>query len=370
MPRLRRRRWRGNVEPQPNIDDSDIDPDDNDNETDDRDAPMIRTHHLISLATRKAAWLVIAATVACIAAFPAAAQSYPNKPIRIVVPYAAGGTTDQLARAIQPAMSESLGQPIIIDNRPGAGGSIGTEQVAKAPADGYTLVFGNTGPSAVLSMMRKIPYDEQKDFRPISTVAITPMILAVPNEIPAKTVKEFIAYVKKSGSTLNIGSVGNGSLSHMTSEYFNSVAGVKLLHIPYNGGGPLASAMLGGQVQAAFVTGLDGATLLASGRVKYLGVGTLQPTPVVPGLPTIAQDVPGFKSTAWFGVLAPKGTPDDVIAKLHAAIAAAVDKPEMRKLFADRNVEAKSSTPAELEAIIRDEIAQWKPVIRDAKIEM
>ena len=320
--------------------------------------------------TRRAAGALVALAISLPVALPAAAQGYPNKPIRIVVPYAAGGTTDQLARAIQPAMSESLGQTIIIDNKPGAGGSIGADQVAKATADGYTLLFGNTGPSAVLSMMRKTPYDELKDFRPISTVAITPMILAIPNDIPAKTVKEFVAYVKKSGSTLNIGSVGNGSLSHMTSEYFNSMAGVRLTHIPYNGGGPLAVAMLGGQVQAAFVTGLDGATMIASGKVRYLGVGTLQPTPVVPGLPTIAQDVPGFKSTAWFGVLAPKGTPEEIVTKLHSAVAAAVARPEIRKLFADRNVEARSSTPAELEAIIKDEIVQWKPVIRDAKIEM
>ena len=310
-------------------------------------------------------------TAACLAlTLPAAAQTWPSKPIRIVVPYAAGGTTDQLARAIQQPLSEVLGQPIIIDNKAGAGGSIGTDAVAKSPADGYTLLFGNTGPSAVLSLMRKVPYDELKDFKPISTVAFTPMILAVPNETPAKTVKEFVAYAKKSGSTLNIGSVGNGSLSHMTSEYFNTLAGIRLAHIPYNGGGPLATAMLGGQVQAAFVTGLDGATMIASGKVKYLGVGTLKPTPVVPGLPAIAEDVPGFKSSAWFGVLAPKGTPEEIVAKVHAAVVAAVNRPEIRKLFADRNVEARSSTPAELEAIIKDEVAQWKPVIRDAKIEM
>jgi tripartite-type tricarboxylate transporter receptor subunit TctC len=320
---------------------------------------------------RRAAFASLAAlSLSLAAALPAAAQTYPTKPIHIVVPYAAGGTTDQIARAVQQPLADMLGQPVIIDNKPGAGGSIGADAVAKAAPDGYTILFGNTGPSAVLSLMRKTPYDEVKDFRPISTIAFTPMILAVPSDIPAKTVKEFIAYVKKSGNALNIGSVGNGSLSHMTSEYFNTMAGIRLQHIPYNGGGPLATAMLGGQVQAAFVTGLDGAALVASGKVKYLGVATLKPTPVVPGLPTIAEDVPGFRSSAWFGVLAPKGTPDEVVNKLHAAVAAAVERPEIRKLFADRNVEARSSTPAELETIIKDEITQWKPVIRDAKIEM
>ncbi|NUZ06135.1 Bug family tripartite tricarboxylate transporter substrate binding protein [Piscinibacter koreensis] len=316
-----------------------------------------------SLARR----LVLACIVA--AALPAAAQTYPTKPIRVIVPYAAGGSTDQLARAIQQPMSDLLGQPVIIDNRPGAGGTIGTDMVAKAAPDGYTLVFGNTGPSAVVSMMRKTPYDELKDFRPISTVAITPMILAVPADIPVTTAKEFVAWVGKHPN-LNYGSVGNGSLSHMTGEYFNSLAGTRLTHIPYNGGAPLTTAFVGGQVQASFVTGLDGATMLATGKVKYLAVGTPQRTPVVPGLPAIAEEIPGFRSSAWFGLLAPKGTPDEIVAKLNAAVVAAVRRPEIQKLFASRNVEARSSTPAEMEALIRDEIAQWKPVIRDSKIEM
>lgn len=304
------------------------------------------------------------------AALPAIAQNYPNKPIRVVVPYAAGGSTDQLARAVQQPLAEALGQPVIIDNRPGAGGAIGTDAVAKAAADGYTLVFGNTGPSALLPLMRKTPYDVINDFSPISTVAFTPMILAVPADVPASTVQEFVAYAKKQAGTLNIGSVGNGSFSHLTSEYFNTAAGVRLQHVPYNGGAPLTTAMLGGQVQASFVTGLDGATMLGTGKVKYLGVATLKPTPVVPGQPAIADALPGFKSAAWFGLLAPKGTPDDVVQKLNAAVVAAVARPEIQKLFTGRNVEARSSTPAEMATLIKDEIQQWKPVIQGARIEM
>ena len=303
-------------------------------------------------------------------ALPAAAQTYPNKPIRVIVPYAAGGSTDQLARAVQQPLAEALGQPVVIDNRPGAGGAIGTDMAAKAAPDGYTLVFGNSGPSALLSLMRKTPYDEVRDFRPISTVAFTPMILAVPADLPVGTVQEFIAYVKKQGGKLNIGSVGNGSFSHLTSEYFNTAAGIRLLHVPYNGGAPLTTAMLGGQVQASFVTGLDGATMLATGKVKYLGVSTLKATPVVPGVPAIADALPGFKSAAWFGLLAPKGTPDDIVQKLNAAVVAAVARPEIQKLFTGRNVEARSSTPAEMETLIKDEIQQWKPVIQGARIEM
>ena len=308
---------------------------------------------------------------ACLAiALPALAQSYPSRPIHIIVPYAAGGSTDQLARSIQQPMSEMLGQPVIVENKAGAGGTIGVDFVAKSAPDGYTLVFGNTGPNAVVSLMRKVPYDQLKDLRPISTVAFTPMILAVPADSPARTVKEFLAYAKQPGSTLNFGSVGNGSLSHLTGEYFNELAGLRMQHIPYNGGAPMMTAFVGGQIQAAFVTGLDGATLVNSGKVRYLAVGTPARTDTVAGLPAIAEDVPGFKSVAWFGVLAPKGIPDDVAAKLHAAVAAAVVRPEVRKLFADRKAEARSSTPQELETIIKDEVAQWGPVVRKANIQM
>ncbi len=299
-----------------------------------------------------------------------AQDNYPSKPIRIVVPYAAGGTTDQVARAIQPAMQEFLKQPVVIDNRAGAGGMIGTDTVAKAAPDGYTLVFGNSGPNAILPLLRKTPYDPLKDLRPISTVAITPMILAVSAGSPAKNLKEFLAAAKQSGSSWNFGSVGVGSLSHLTGEYFNHLAGLKLTHVPYNGGAPMMTAFGGGQLQAAFVTGLDGATMLQAGKVRYLAVGSPRRTNVVPGLPAISEEVPGFRSVAWFGVLAPAGVPDAVAAKLHEAVAYAVAKPEVQKLFTDRNVEARSSTPDELEHMIRDEMAQWGEVIKRSNIKL
>jgi tripartite-type tricarboxylate transporter receptor subunit TctC len=314
--------------------------------------------------------LLAALALSGAAALPAAAQTWPARPIHIVVPYAAGGSTDQLARAIQQPLSETLGQPVIIDNKPGAGGTIGVDAVVKAAPDGYTLVFGNTGPNAIVGLMRKVPYDGLKDLRPISTVALTPLILAVPSDLPVKTVKEFVAYAKERAGTMNYGSVGNGSLSHLTGEYFNQLVGLRMQHIPYGGGAPMMAAFLGGQIQASFVTGLDGATMLQSGKVKYLAVATAQRTEVVPGLPTVAEGVPGFKSVAWFGVLAPKALPDDIAAKLHTAIVAAVNRPEIRKLFTERQTEARTSTPQELDSLIREEIGQWEPVVRKAKIEM
>lgn len=311
----------------------------------------------------------IAAVLAAGLGHQALAQdTYPSRPIRIVVPYAAGGSTDQLARAIQLPMQDFLKQPVIIENKAGAGGTIGTEQVAKAVPDGYTLVFGNTGPNAVVPLMRKISYDPLKDLRPISTVAFTPMILAVPAGTPAKNLKEFLALARQ--NDWNFGSVGNGSLSHLTGEYFNHLAGLKLTHVRYAGGAPMMTAFAGGQIQAAFVTGLDGAAMLQAGRVKYLAVATPQRTDVVAGLPAIAEEVPGFRSSAWFGVLAPRGVPDDVAAKIHAAVQSAVARPEVQKMFADRNIEARSSTPQELERVIRDEMAQWGEVVRRSDIRM
>ncbi len=306
-----------------------------------------------------------------IATSPAAlAADYPERPIRIIVPYAAGGSTDQLARVVAQPMSEALGQPVIIENRPGAGGTIGVETVVRADPDGYTLLFGNTGPNAVVSLMRKVSYDPLKDLQPISTVANVPLILAVPATSQATTVQAFVADAKARGEAVNFGSVGVGSLSHLTGEYFNMLAGTSMTHIPYNGGAPMITAFVTGELDAAFVTGLDGAALAGSGKVRYLAVGTPEATPVLPGLPVIADVVPGFRSIAWFGVLGPKGMPPAVVDRLQRVVADAVALPETQRIFAQRNVEAKSSTPQELTTLIQSEVGQWEPVVRDAKIEM
>lgn len=314
------------------------------------------------------AGIFLAAALAASSAL--AADPYPSKPIHIVVPYAAGGTTDQVARALQQPMSEVLGQTIVIDNKPGAGGTLGTDYVVRADPDGYTLVFGNTGPNAIVQLMRKVPYDPLTDLRPISVAALAPLFLAVPTDSPVKNVKELIALARQQQDKFNFGSVGNGSLSHLTGEYFNELAGTKMLHVPYNGGAPMMTAFVGGQIQAAFVTGLDGATLLRAGKVRYIAVGAPKRSELLLNVPTVAEDVPGFKSISWFGLLAPKGVPDDVIAKLHAAVEKAVARPEVQKLFAERNVEAKASTPDELMHIIKDEVAQWGPIVKKANIQM
>ncbi len=312
----------------------------------------------------------IAAALATLAFAASAQDAYPNKPIRVVVPYPAGGTTDQLARAIQQPLQELLGQTIVIENKAGAGGALGTDIVAKAAPDGYTLVFGNSGPSATSSLMRKLPYDVLKDFRPLSTVVSVPLILAVAAESPHKTVGDFVAWAKTQGTALNYGSTGIGGSSHLTSEFFNELAGTRFQHIPYAGGAPLVTAFAGGQVHMAFVTGLDGSAMVQAGRIRYLAVASPQRTEVLPGLPAIAEDVPGFNSVVWFGLLAPKAVPDDIAAKLNAAIVKAVARPEVRKLFTDRNVEPRSSTPEQMEAVIRGELEKWGPVVKRANIKV
>lgn len=300
----------------------------------------------------------------------ALANTWPERPIRLIVPFSAGGSTDQLARAIQQPMGELLGQPVIVENKPGAGGAIGAELVSRAATDGYTLLFGNSGPSAVASLLRKLPYDVQKDFRPISTVALVPLALVASSKLPVKDFKEFLAYAKKPGATLSFGSVGTGSMAHLTGEYLNEAAGIAVQHIPYSGGGNLEMAVLSGEVETGWVNPLDGTSMVASGKARYLAVATPKRLAWLPNVPAVAEYLPGFDSTAWFGVLAPKGTPDDIVNRLNSAIVAALARPDVRKIIEAKMAEPRSSTPKELEATIQREIEQWAPVIRKNNIKL
>lgn len=321
-----------------------------------------------AISRRSALKILAAGTAAGVGVSSHAQSGEASKVIKIVVPYPAGGTTDQLARTVAQPLKEILGQSVIVENRPGAGGTLGTDYVAKQPADGYTLLFGNSGPNATASLMRKLPYDVPKDFRPLSGVVRVPLILAVAADSPYKSVGEFVAWARTQGDKLNYGSTGIGGSSHLANEYFNQLAGTRFQHIPYQGGAPLVTAFAGGQVQMAFVTGLDGAAMVQAGKIRYLAVASPRRTDVLPGLPAIAEDVPGFNAVVWFGLLAPAGIPQPMADRLSSAIAAAVQRPEVRKFFMDRNVEPWGSTPQELSRTIEGEIAQWGPIIKKANI--
>ena len=294
------------------------------------------------------------------------AQGYPNRPIRIVVPYPAGGATDQMARIIQQPLSEILGQPVIIDNKAGAGGIIGTDAVAKAAPDGYTLTFGNSGPNSMGPAIKKAPYDPIKDFAPVSLVGNVPLFLAVLPSMPVNNVKELLDLVKANPGKYNFGSVGIASASHLIGEYFNFVTGLKMLHVPYKGGAPAMLGFIGGEVQVMFMTGLDGLPHARAGKLKVLAIATDKPTELAPGVPVVADVVSGFNGTVWFGLLAPAGTAPEVIARLNDAVVKSVLRPNVKKAFGDLSADAVSNTPDQFARIIAAELAQWTRVVKES----
>ena len=310
--------------------------------------------------------VALCTAVAMLTAGSVLAQGYPNRPIRIVVPYPAGGATDQMARTIQGPMQEILGAPVIIDNKAGAAGIIGTDSVAKAAPDGYTLAFGNSGPNSMGPAIKKPPYDPVKDLMPISFVSTIPLFLAVHPSMPTMSVKELIDLVKANPGKYNYGSVGIGSASHLIGEYFNFVTGLKMVHVPYKGGAPAMLGFMGGEVQVMFMTGLDGLAHARAGKLRVLGIATPRATDLAPGVPAVADTVPGFSGVVWFGLLAPAGTPPEVIAKIHDAIAKSVARANVKKAFADMSVEAVSNSPAEFGQTISAELAQWTKVVRES----
>ena len=306
------------------------------------------------------------AALMMVMASAALAQTYPNRPIRIVVPYPAGGATDQMARIISGPLSELLGQPVIIENKAGAGGAIGTDAVAKAAPDGYTLTFGNAGPNSMGPAIRKAPYDPIKDLAPISFVANVPLFLAVHPSLPVNNVKELIELVKANPGKYNFGSVGIASASHLIGEYFNFVTGLKMVHVPYKGGAPAMLGFIGGEVQVMFMTGLDGLQHARAGKLKVLAIATEKPTELAPGVPVVADTVPGFNGAVWFGLLAPAGTPPEVMARLHDAVVKTVARPNVKKAFGDLSADAVANSPPEFARVIAAELAQWSRVVKES----
>jgi tripartite-type tricarboxylate transporter receptor subunit TctC len=301
----------------------------------------------------------------------ASAQDYPTKPIRLIVPYAPGGATDILARQIAPGLSEQLGQAIVIDNRAGAGGGIGTAMVAKAAPDGYTLLFGNLGPNAIFpSIYPNLTYDPEKDFAPICVVVNTPFILVVRPQLPVHNVRELIAYGKANSGKVFYGSVGIGAMSHVASELFNIMAGTKFIHVPYKGSAPASLGAITGETTMYFGTGPEITSHIKSGSLRALAISTSTRSPVAPDLPTISESgLPGFAADVWFGLLAPAGTPRPIVDKVNRAVGVVLNTPDVRKRLIDNNAVPAYNSPDEFAAMIKSDIVKWGKVVRDANIK-
>ena len=300
------------------------------------------------------------------------AQDYPSKPVRFVVPFAPGGTTDVLARLVGEKLSASLGQQFVVDNKPGAGGNVGTAQVAKAEPDGYTLLMGTVGTHAInASIYPSLPYDPVQDFAPVTLVATVPNVLVVNPEVPANSVAELIALAKEKPGELNFASSGNGSSIHLSGELFKAMTGVDIVHVPYKGSGPAVVDLLGGQVQMMFDNLPSSAPQIKAGKLRPLGVTSKERSPTLPDVPTIAEaGVPGYEALSWFGVLVPAGTPDAIVAKLQNEIAKALADPTMRERFAELGAVPVGGTSAEFADLITAETAKWAKVVQDAGIKL
>ena len=296
------------------------------------------------------------------------AQAYPVKPIRFIVPFAPGGSTDIVARVLAQKMSESMGQQVLVDNRPGAGGAIGAEIVAKSPPDGYTMITAVTGIMAINQFLyRSLPYNPEKDFAPVTQVGSLPLILVVHPSIPAKTVKELIAFAKARPGQLNYGSSGVGSATHMTTELFKTMAGVDIVHIPYKGSGQVMGDIIGGQLALIFDQIVSSLPHVNAGKLRALAITSAKRFPTLPQLPTVAESgVPGYESISWAGVAVPAGTPKEIVARLNSEIVKIVRAPDIRERFLRDGIEPVGSTPEQFDAHIKSERAKWAKVVKDS----
>ena len=315
--------------------------------------------------------IAVAALTLAAGAVLAAEPAYPTKPVRFIVPFAPGGSTDTLARTISIKLTDSLGQQVVVDNRPGANGNIGMEIVARANPDGYTVVLGyianlGTGPS----LYRKLPYDPVKDYAPVTQLASAPNIVVLHPAVPAKNFREFVAYAKANPDKVSYASAGVGSIGHLSGVLIDQSAGTRMVHVPYKGSGQAVNDILGGHVQM-MISGMSSVIQhVKAGRLRAVGMTSRERSPAAPDVPTIAeQGFPGFEGTAWYGVLAPAGTPPAVVNRLNADIVKALRQPDVRERLGGVGFDIVGGTPEAFGAYIKDEIAKWAKVVKAAGIQ-
>ena len=307
--------------------------------------------------------LCLGAVSACMA------QAYPNKPIRLIVPFPAGGATDLFARTLAPKIAEKLGGTIVIDNKPGAGGVIGSDLAAKAPSDGYTLLLTTTSTHSIAPALgAKMPFDPVRDFTPIAHVGDAPTVMLVPNNSPARTVREWIDYAKKNPGKLNYASSGNGTIVQLTTELFKSQAGVFVTHIPYKGTALAMPDLIAGNVDVLFDSLPTGMPHVRDGRLRALGVTTLKRSPLAPELQPIAEVLPGYESNTWFGIYGPKAFPPELTARINTAANQVLADPAVRAKLASLGIEASGGTPQQFAAMVAADAAKWKKIVAERHI--
>ncbi len=320
------------------------------------------------MKTHRIAWLAAGLMLAC----PAAAQEYPVKSVRLVVPFPAGSSSnDIIGRFLAQHLSTSLGQRVLVENRPGAGGNVGSEYVAKAAPDGYTLLVATNGPQAIAPNVLKLNHDNQKDLTPVVMVANIPYMLVVHPSLPVKNVRELIALAKSRPGQMLFASSGNAGTPHLCWELLKSMAKIDIVHVPYKGGAPAMMDTIGGQTQM-YCTGLVSASSqIKAGRLRPIGMGTLKRSPIMPDIPTVAeQALPGFNVASWFGIMAPASTPGAIVQRLYGEIAKVVETAEMKKFLLSQGAEPMMMDPAKFTEFLRAETDKWGKVVREAKLKL
>jgi tripartite-type tricarboxylate transporter receptor subunit TctC len=325
---------------------------------------------MLRLSSHRLRGAMLAAAVAfgvVVAPFATGQSTYPTKPVRLVVPFPAAGTTDIIARATAQKLSEAWGQQVIVDNRPGAAGNIGSELVAKSAPDGYTLLMGTVGTHAINpSLYAKMPYDHVKDFAPVILVAGVPNVLVVNPELPVKSVPELIAYAKANPGKLNFASSGSGTSIHLSGELFKAMTGVQMTHVPYKGSAPALTDLVGGQVQLMFDNLPSSLAFIKAGKLRAIAVTSKARAAALPDVPTVAESIPGFEASSWFGILAPAGTPPDIIARINGEVTRWLATPEAKDKLTAQGANVAGGSPQDFAKHIQAETAKWAKVVKDS----